>query len=145
MTGLSRSKNHMNMVSVCTLSIWQTIGVGDYSKKQIHIRRSSAVLCLLLWLAASASAQAPHSGDLKCKTVSDTILRKRTLVLRDPFSPKQALMQLFPGKWYDLSQPEFANRLISWRCPRCTPKIYQDVNEMDTLRFPYPDGVATRL
>jgi hypothetical protein len=106
---------------------------------------STAVLCLLLWLAASASAQAPTSGDLKCKTVSDTILGKRILVLRDPFSPKQALLRLFPGKWYDLSQPKFANRLISWRCPRCTPKIYQDVNAMDTIRFPDLGGVATRI
>jgi hypothetical protein len=109
----------------------------------MHIRRCTVVLFLLL--TGSAFAQAPPSGDLKCKTVSDTILGKRILVLRHPFSPKQALMRLFPGKWYDLNQPKFTNRLISWRCPRCTPKGYPDVNEMDTLRFPDPDGVATRL
>lgn len=112
---------------------------------QMHIHRTTTVLSLLLWLAGKAFAQAPPSGDLKCKTVSDTILSQRILMLPDPFSPKRALVRLFPGKWYDLSQPKFTNQLISWRCPRCTPKIYPDVNEMDTLRFPDPDGVATRL
>jgi len=92
-----------------------------------------------------ALAQAPPSGDLKCKSVSDTILGQRLLALPDPFNPKRALLSLFPGKWYDLSQPKYINQLISWRCPRCTPKIYPDVNEMDTLQFPDPDGVATRL
>jgi hypothetical protein len=112
----------------------------------MHIRRCTVVLFLLfLLLTGGAFAQAPPSSDLKCKTVSDTILGQRILVLPDPFSPRRALARLFPGKWYDLSRPKFTNRLISWRCPRCTPKIYPDVNEMDTLRFPDPDGVATRL
>lgn len=111
----------------------------------MHIHRFIAVLFLPLWITGSALAQASHSGDLKCKTVSDTILGQRVLVLPDPFSPMRALARLFPGKYYDLSQPEFTNQLISWKCPRCTLKIYPDFNEMDTLRFPDPGGVATRL
>ncbi|MBS1605481.1 MAG: hypothetical protein JST42_22650, partial [Bacteroidetes bacterium] len=111
----------------------------------MHILRSTAVVLILLWIAGTMLAQAPPAGDLQCKSVSDTILGLRLLVLPDPFSPKRALAGLFPGKWYDLSQPKLANQLISWKCPRCTPKIYPDVNEMDTLRFPDPDGVATRL
>jgi hypothetical protein len=111
----------------------------------MHIPRSTAILLILLWMAGSTLAQAPPAGDLQCKSVSDTILGQRLLVLPYPFRPKRALARLFPGKWYDLSQPKFANQLISWKCPRCTPKIYPDVNEMDTLLFPDPAGVATRL
>ena len=111
----------------------------------MHIPRSTAVLFLHLWMFGSTFAQVPPSGDLKCKSVSDTILGQRILMLPAPFSPTRALTRLFPGKWYDLSQPKCTNQLISWRCPQCAPKIYPDVNEMDTLRFPDPDGVATRL
>ncbi len=111
----------------------------------MHIRYSPAVLCLLLWLADSGFAQDPPSGELNCTMVSDTILGQRILTLRDPFNPYRALTKLFPGKCYDLSEPKFTNQLISWKCPRCTPKIYPDVNEMDTCRFPDSAGVATRL
>src|SRR6185503_3756970 len=55
---------------------------------------------------------------------------------------------LFPGKWYDLSaRSGYKDQLISWYCPACKTAIYTDANTEygDTIQFPYPGGVATRL
>jgi len=101
------------------------------------------VIVLLTSLAAGAQDSEPT--DIGRKKVSDMILRHRSLVVPDPFDAKRTLLRLFPGKWYDQSKSKYQNQLISWICPTCTPKIYPDANQMDTLRFPYPDGVATRL
>jgi len=101
------------------------------------------VIVLLTNLAAGAQDLEPT--DIGRKKVSDMILRHRSLVVPDPFDAKRTLLRLFPGKWYDQSKSKYQNQLISWICPTCTPKIYPDANQMDTLRFPYPDGVATRL
>jgi hypothetical protein len=103
------------------------------------------LLAIVLLTTLSACAQDSPPTDLGRKKVSDTILRHRSLMVPNPFDAKRTLLRLFPGKWYDRSQPKYKNQLISWICSTCTPKIYPDANQMDTLRFPYPDGVATRL
>ena len=103
------------------------------------------LLAIVLLASLTASAQDSPPTDLGRKKVSDTILLHRSLAVPDPFDAKSTLLRLFPGKWYDLSKPKYRNQLISWICPTCTPKIFLDANQMDTLRFPYPSGVATRL
>ena len=112
--------------------------------KSTHTRRPFSALFLLFWMAGNAFAQTSPPGDLKYKTISDTILGHRTVRLPGPFGPKRALTQLFPGQWYDLSQRKYTNQLLSWKCSRCKPKIYPDANGMDTLRFPERDGVTTK-
>ncbi|MEN2416067.1 hypothetical protein [Flavobacterium mesophilum] len=85
-----------------------------------------------------------QEADIQLKNVSDTILNpKRTLKITDPLDAEKAMLKLFPGKIYHLSDK---NTFVSWKCKSCQPSSYLDVNgvEGDQL-FPYIEGVATRL
>lgn len=87
-----------------------------------------------------------QDDELKKKNVSDTILRQdRKLEMPSPFNATKALLKLFPGKYYNLSDGTYINDLISWECKTCATKQYQDVNEDANEPFPFSDGVATRL
>ncbi len=73
------------------------------------------LLFLVIYLSYNPGyAQIPHNKDLSRKKVSDTILRRRTLTMPDPFNATRALRRLFPGKWYDLRAPgcEPAHQLV---------------------------------
>jgi hypothetical protein len=101
-----------------------------------------ACLLLSLFLATTCFAQ----DELKKKNVSDTILmQNRTLAMPDPFDATKALLQLFPGKYYNLSKDKYINDLIGWECKGCKTKEYTDVNEDAAPAFPFKEGVATRL
>jgi len=108
------------------------------------------ITLLFLFPNKDTSAQALPSGDLGIKKLPDTILSRRTLIVPDPFNATRALRGLFPGKWYDLTAgSKYKDQLISWVCPRCKMTMYEDANseygDVDTVRFPYSGGVATRL
>lgn len=99
--------------------------------------------CLLLSLFLTTTCFA--QDELKKKNVSDTILQQnRTLEMPDPFDATKALLKLFPGKYYNLSD-KYINDLISWECKTCITKSYNDVNEDGNSPFPFKEGVATRL
>lgn len=61
------------------------------------------------------------------------------------FDGQKALLQLFPGKYYNLSKDGYRNELINWECKGCKTKLYKDVNEDAAPAFPFTGGVATRL
>ena len=81
---------------------------------------------------------------VQLKNVSDTILNtKRTLKIFDPLNGIKTMQQLFPGKFYKLSDD---NIFMSWKCKSCKPEVYTDVNGVEeNPSFPYAEGVATRL
>lgn len=105
------------------------------------MKHLSASLLLSLFLTTTCFAQ----DDLIKKNVSDTILHlDRKLEMPNPFDATKALLKLFPGKHYNLSD-KYINDLISWECKNCATKEYTDVNEDGNAAFPYSEGVATRL
>jgi len=113
-------------------------------------RQSPLLFIVLLFLLSSRdiSAQAPPYGDLGIKKLPDTVLNRSALIVPDPFNANRALRRLFPGKWYDLgTRSGYKDQIINWICPTCKTAIYADANmqDGDTVRFPYSDGVATRL
>jgi hypothetical protein len=96
--------------------------------------------------------QEVDQDELQKKNLQDTILQKRTLLLRGSFDGMKALRQLFPGKYYELSKngDPYRNKLINWSCNTCKPSQYPDENAMyfggltiesDHI-FPYKEGVA---
>ncbi|MGF6928234.1 hypothetical protein QFZ48_003734 [Chitinophaga sp. W2I13] len=107
------------------------------------MKRLFVVVCLLAGWVAACFAQSDEY--LKKKNVPDTILQNRTLLLAGTFNAQKALLQLFPGKYYNLTKDSYRNELINWECKTCKPKPYPDVNEDGNPVFPYPEGVATRL
>jgi hypothetical protein len=99
-------------------------------------------LLFSLFVTTSCLAQ----DEIKLKNVSDTVLlQNRTLQMPDPFDATKALLKLFPGRYYNLSDGKYINDFISWDCETCVPKPYVDVNEDSNSPFPYKEGVATRL
>jgi hypothetical protein len=100
------------------------------------------LLAGLLLLSTTCFAQ----EELKKKNVSDTILHQdRKLEMRSPFDATKALLKLFPGRYYNLSEGKYVNDLISWECKGCAAKQFPDVNEDGNGPFPFSEGVATRL
>lgn len=77
--------------------------------------------------------------------ISDTILQKRMLIIPGPFDGQKALLKLFPGKYYNLSNKDYKNELINWECKTCPVIPYVDINEDGNTSFPFTEGVATRL
>jgi hypothetical protein len=99
---------------------------------------------------AAISIQQVHAQNEKpaveLKNLPDTILQKRALTVAGPFDGTKVLKQLFPGKFYNLSEKNYKNELISWECKTCTAKTYHDANGVeDEPVFPFAGGVATRL
>lgn len=85
-------------------------------------------------------------GDLEKKELNSTILlQDRSLTIPSPFDGQKALLKLFPGKYYDLSDKNYEDKVINWECSTCEVKTYTDVNEEGDVSFPYTAGVATRL
>lgn len=108
--------------------------------------RSFFTIAFLLLTVHSLFAQQKEQPIIQLKEVRDTILGSRSLVLPDPFDAKKAMLALFPGKYYNLSEKNYKNELISWRCKGCTVKTYPDVNGVEEdPQFPFSNGVATRL
>ncbi|MBS0031232.1 hypothetical protein ACTJJ0_29995 [Chitinophaga sp. 22321] len=102
------------------------------------------ITCLQLSILTVVFGQSPAEA-LKKKNVSDTILQNRSLLLQGTFDAQRALLQLFPGKHYRLTDGKNVNEMINWECKSCAAKNYPDVNEDALGAFPYKDGVATRL
>ncbi|MBW8684618.1 hypothetical protein [Chitinophaga rhizophila] len=87
-----------------------------------------------------------QAGDLLKKNISDTMLSPARIVeIADPFDGQKALLKLFPGKYYNLSEGNYKNELINWDCTSCKPRSFRDANEEESYQFPYAEGVATRL
>lgn len=107
------------------------------------MKRLFVIALLQTGLAAACYAQSDEY--LQKKNVPDTILQPRSLVLAGTFNAQKALLQLFPGKYYNLSKDKYRNELINWECKTCKPKPYPDVNGDGDAVFPYAEGVATRL
>ncbi|MBB6110264.1 hypothetical protein SAMN05421821_10671 [Mucilaginibacter lappiensis] len=107
----------------------------------------SLLLLLLLSAGFSASVFAQSQDEiLKKKTINDTLLKTdRSLIVPEPFNAQKVLLQLFPGKYYNLSKGKYNNELINWECNTCKTQTYTDVNEDGIPQFPYQNGVATRL
>lgn len=108
------------------------------------MKRMPLILLLQACVFVAGYAHATDE-DLKKRNLSDTVLLQRNLLIADPFDAQKALLQLFPGNYYDLSSDGYTNKLISWECSTCTPKACPDVNEIEENNFPDKDGVATRL
>lgn len=104
------------------------------------------ITLLLLLLSFFANAQKPN-GDLQIKNLPDTVLSTtRSLIIPEPFDGMTVLRKLFPGKYYNLDDGAYKNRLISWGCKSCKRKQIDDVNGVeDNPVFPFTEGVATRL
>jgi hypothetical protein len=98
-----------------------------------------------LGIAGHGFAQ-QNKDDLVKKNVNDSILQNRNLSVPARFDAQKALLQLFPGKYYNLSKKSgYHNELINWECKGCKTKTYEDVNEDAAPAFPFAMGVATRL
>lgn len=110
---------------------------------RLRLSLTGILACIGLF-QGSANGQS-NKGLLK-KNLPATILTRKTLFLRGDFEPQKALLALFPGKFYDLSDKGYSNKLISWECKACKASGYPDVNEVEGPQsFPYKGGVATRL
>lgn len=92
----------------------------------------------------TASAYAQTDAVLKKKTVGDSVMINREIILPEPFNGQKAMLALFPGRYYNLTR-SFKNEMVNWTCPTCKPKQYEDVNEDSAPPFPFKQGVATRL
>lgn len=106
------------------------------------------ILFLLLFASTFINTYAQKDEEsLKKAVVSDTILRPRRLIIPGPFDPQQALLKLFPGKYYNLTKKSgYQNELINWDIKAPTRKSYTDANgDEGDLLFPFERGVATRL
>ena len=87
-----------------------------------------------------------NKGDLEKKELNSAILlQDRSLTIPSPFDGEKALLKLFPGKYYDLSDKNYEDKVINWECSSCEVKTYADANEDGDVSFPYKAGVATRL
>lgn len=96
----------------------------------------------VLFLIGGIVAASAQDEDLQKKNVSDTILQNRHLLLTGTFNAQKALLQLFPGKYYNLGEYK---ELISWECKTCKAVASDDENDDGHTTFPFPEGVATRL
>ena len=79
------------------------------------------ITCLQLSILTVVFGQSPAEA-LKKKNVSDTILQNRSLLLQGTFDAQRALLQLFPGKHYRLTDGKNVNEMIKWDCKRCAAK-----------------------
>lgn len=110
------------------------------------MKRLLSLLLFSLILSTASFAQKEIPDILKKQNISDTLFKStRSLLVPETFNAQMVLQQLFPGKYYDLSDGTYKNQLINWTCKTCKPKIYADVNEDAISAFPFKEGVATRV
>ncbi|MDQ0106837.1 hypothetical protein J2T02_001950 [Chitinophaga terrae (ex Kim and Jung 2007)] len=96
---------------------------------------------LSLTLSLGTIAQSTDE-EMKTKEVNDSILQARNLVVPGTFNAERALIQLFPGRFYQRDK----KLVINWTCSSCKAIAYEDANgDMTDPKFPFENGVATRL